>query len=198
MEDGSQCTKYLFSVCWCSYAWCPASLTLLPGLAIDTRGMKAIEWKEGDKKRKRADGKGKAQKQLKSPSRDQEQQDRYYPAGSPGSLEKADGRRRHASEVEIGLLLKEDPPRLKIVETQHTLTINGTASSKQDLADACSCKQGDKCWAVAMSRKPWPLRLHACNHHSEPDHASHDSPCHLLNVEQVKALRSSKEAAGMK
>ena len=49
-----------------------------------------------------------------------------YPAGSPGSLEKADGRRRHPSEVEIGLLLKEEPPRLKIVETKHVLTINGT------------------------------------------------------------------------
>jgi hypothetical protein len=40
--------------------------------------------------------------------------------------------------------------------------------------------------------------MNACNHHSEPDHASHDSPCHLLNMEQVKALRSFKEAAGVK
>lgn len=170
--------------------------------------MKAIEWKEqkeGDRKRKLADGDKKpaagkgTQKQMKSPKASrQEQQERFYPVGSPGSLEKADGRRRHASEVEIGLLLKEDPPRLTVVETKHTLTINGTAYNKQDLADACSCKPEDKCWAVAMSSKPWPLKLHACNHHSEPDHASHDSPCHLLNMEQVKALRSFKEAAGVK
>ena len=175
--------------------------------------MKAIEWKEGDRKRKHAEGDSKPtagksnQKQLKSPEKQsrqehyqsrQEQQEKFYPAGSPGSLEKADGRRRHASEVEIGLLLKEDPPRLSVVETKHTLTINGTAYNKQDLADACSCKPEDKCWAVAMSSKPWPLKLHACNHHSEPDHASHDSPCHLLSMEQVKALRSFKEAAGVK
>ena len=151
---------------------------------------------EGDQKRKRADGKGKgAQKQMKPLSRDA--QDKYYPAGSPGSLEKADGRKRHLREVEIGLLLKEGPPRLSIVETQHTLTINSTAYIEQDLADACSCSPADKCSAVAMSSKPWPLKLHAYNHHSEPDHASHDPLCHLLNIDQVKALRSSKEAAGV-
>ena len=122
--------------------------------------MKVIEWRDGDKKRKHIDGnnwpdKG-PQKQLKSPERRsrQEQQQRFYPVGSPGSLDKADSKRRHASEVEIGLLLKEDPPRLSIVETQHTLTINGTAYNKQDLADACSRRPGDTCWAVAMSSKP--------------------------------------------
>ena len=85
--------------------------------------MKAIEWKDGDRKRKHAEGDSRpaagkgTQKQLKSPEKQsrqehhqsrQEQQEKFYPAGSPGSLEKADGRRRHASEVEIGLLLKED------------------------------------------------------------------------------------------
>ena len=91
-------------------------------------------------------GKG-SQKQLKSPERlnRHDQQGRYCPVGSPGSLEKADGKKRHASEVEIGLLLKEDPPRLSIVETRHTLAINGTAYNKQDLTDACSCKPDDKC-----------------------------------------------------
>ena len=114
------------------------------------------------------------------------------------SLEKADGRKCHPSEVEIGMLFKVDPPRLTVVETQHTLTTNGTAYNKQDLADACSCNLADKCWAVAMSSKPWHLKLYACNHHLEPDRASHDSPCHLLNIDQVKALRSFKEVAGLK
>ena len=103
--------------------------------------------------------------------------------GSPGSLEHADGRRRHAGEVEIDKLPKVEPVRLKIVEAQRSITIGRTTSiysyQKQGLADACNCQAADKCWAVAMSSKPWPLKLHACNHHTGPEHASHGPPCHL-------------------
>ena len=120
----------------------------------------------------------------------------YYPVGSPGALDRSDGSRVHASEVDIGKLLKEDVVRLKIVETPHAITIGDITYQKQDLADACQCGVADKCWAVAMSSKPWPLKLHACNHHSEPEHASHDSPCHVLSFEQVKTLRALREAAG--
>ena len=40
------------------------------------------------------------------------------------------------SDVEIGKLLKEDPPRIRIVETDTDITIGRITYQKQDLADA--------------------------------------------------------------
>jgi hypothetical protein len=99
------------------------------------------------------------------------------------------------SDVEIGKLLTESPPRIKIVETDTDITIGRTTYQKQDLADAADCGPGDKCWAVGLSNKPWPLKLHLCNHSDEPSHAAHDSPAHLFTKAQTSALRSVREAA---
>ena len=99
------------------------------------------------------------------------------------------------SDVEIGRLLKEDPPRIRIVETANDITIGRVTYQKQDLADAANCGPNDKCWAVGLSNKPWPLNLHLCNHSEEPSHAAHDSPAHLFSKEQTSSLRSVMEAA---
>ena len=99
------------------------------------------------------------------------------------------------SDVEIGKLLKENPPRINIVETDTDITIGRITYQKQDLADAADCGPGDKCWAVGLSNKPWPLKLYLCNHSDEPSHAAHDSPAHLFTKAQTSALRSVREAA---
>jgi hypothetical protein len=99
------------------------------------------------------------------------------------------------SDVEIGKLLKEDPVRIRIRETENDITIGKVTYQKQDLADAANCGPYDKCWAVGLSNKPWPLKLHLCNHSEEPSHAAHDSPAHLFSKEQVSALRNIREAA---
>ena len=125
------------------------------------------------------DGQAKSPRQQQKRKLDNQQQpqspkQRYEPRGSGQTPSPSNGRpdrqqsdwkngradKLHPHEVETGKLLKEDPPRLSVVETEHTITIGRTSYQKQDLADACACAPADKCWAVAMSSKPWPLKLH--------------------------------------
>jgi hypothetical protein len=59
---------------------------------------------------------------------------------------------------------------------------------KKALASACDCGVDDKCWAVAMSKKPWPLKLELCNKKGQPGHQAHDSAQHKFTAGELKTI----------
>ena len=100
-------------------------------------------------------------------------------------------------EVDIGRLLRQRTTRqgqiiepVKVLETEHTIQIgNGPVVQKQDLADICSCGRDDKCWATALCTKPWPLKLHLCNHAGEPGHENYDSDMHVFTKDEIIQIK---------
>ena len=78
-----------------------------------------------------------------------------------------------------------------MVETgTHVQIGSGPNVAKQDLADLLGCGPADKCWAMALSSKPWPLKLHLCNHKDEPGHEAWDSDKHTLAGFEAHKIRT--------
>jgi hypothetical protein len=59
---------------------------------------------------------------------------------------------------------------------------------KEELAKLCNCAVDEKCWAVAFSQKPWPLKLELCNHAGEPGHEHYDSNKHAFTTLEFKKI----------
>jgi hypothetical protein len=59
---------------------------------------------------------------------------------------------------------------------------------KQEMAAVCGCGVEDKCWGVAMCKKPWPLKLGMCNKAGQPGHEAHESAQHRFTFQQLKAI----------
>jgi hypothetical protein len=95
-----------------------------------------------------------------------------------------DGKVPAAKDVVLGSSLG----RAAVVETPVSISINGCVHSKAELAKACGVGTDDRCWATAVSRMPWPLKLKMCNHAEEPGHESHDSSKHKFTSKQLDAL----------
>ena len=90
--------------------------------------------------------------------------------------------------MEIGLTVAED--RVKIVETDTHIQVGlGPNVVKQDLADLIGCAPGDKCWATALSSKPWPMKLQLCNHRDDPAHEAWDADCHSFTPFESRKVR---------
>lgn len=89
-----------------------------------------------------------------------------------------------APAVEIGRI----SGKLTYTDTATHFGFLGTKVLKSDLAAACDCGEDDKCWAVPMSIKPWPMKLEACNRHGEPGHESHDSSHHRFTAQQLQKI----------
>ena len=78
-----------------------------------------------------------------------------------------------------------------MVETETHIQIGiGPNVAKQDLADLLGCSPADKFWAVALSSKPWPLKLHLCNHKEETHHEAWDSDKHTLAGFEAHKVRT--------
>jgi hypothetical protein len=106
------------------------------------------------------------------------------PARSP------EDRREHnplplPADVDIGASIR----KVKIVETDTSISLNGRPFAKSDLAAACGVGTDDLCWATSLSSMPWPLCLRLCNHAGEPGHESHDSSRHKFSTEQLQSAR---------
>ena len=92
-------------------------------------------------------------------------------------------------DVEIGSTVTDG--RCTIIETETHIKVGaGPNVAKQDLADIIGCGPSDKCWAVALSGKPWPLKLMLCNHKDEPGHDAWDSDKHSLTAFEVSRIHS--------
>ena len=104
--------------------------------------------------------------------------------GGPGSPRK----QTDPWDVEIGLSVTHE--RVVIIETStHIQLGNGPDVSKQDLAEIVGCGPNDKCWAVALSAKPWPFKLHLCNHKDDEGHESWDSDSHVFTPAIIRRIK---------
>jgi hypothetical protein len=76
---------------------------------------------------------------------------------------KPKGKRLEPWDIEIGKTVTEE--RITVIETDTHIQLGGGPDiAKQDLADILGCGRDEKCWSVALSGKPWPFKLHLCNH----------------------------------
>ena len=82
------------------------------------------------------------------------------------------------------------------VETATDISVDGVTVPKADLAQSCDCGTEDKCWALAFSTKPWPLKLELCNHAGEPGHEAADSHKHTFSQIQMAKCRTLVKKAG--
>jgi hypothetical protein len=80
------------------------------------------------------------------------------------------------------VVIGETVDRAHVVETTTTIQVGRLVANKAELAALIGCEPGDRCWAVAMSRKPWPKKLTCCNHAGKPGHEHYDSPQHMSHL----------------
>ena len=94
----------------------------------------------------------------------------------------------YLGDVEIGLNVTEG--KLTILETPAHIKVGGGPEiAKQELADLIGCEPADKCWSVALSRKPRPFKLHLCSHKDEPGHEAWDSDMHTFTPAQIRLIK---------
>ena len=87
-------------------------------------------------------------------------------------------------DVEIGASVNN----CRIMETDTHVTVGEVTLSRAALAKICGCGPRDKCWPVAMSLQPWPLKLRLCPSKSKPGHEKYDSPKHLFTTQQITEI----------
>jgi hypothetical protein len=83
--------------------------------------------------------------------------------------------------------------RAHISETETEISAGRVTLKKADLAALIGCGVKDKCWAVAMSRKPWPMKLTCCNHKGEKGHEYYDSEKHVFTAQQMSQVTDLKK-----
>jgi hypothetical protein len=83
--------------------------------------------------------------------------------------------------------------RAHIIETEDSISAGRLKVKKADLAKLIGCKPEDKCWAVAMSRKPWPKKLTCCNHAGEAGHEHYDSAKHTFTPQEMHRITEYKK-----
>jgi hypothetical protein len=93
--------------------------------------------------------------------------------------------------VEIGRVSE----KLTYTDNETHFGLHNVVLAKADLALICGCGLNDKCWAVALSTKPWPLKLETCNCVGQPGHEQHDSVKHIFSVQQLKRIAALVEQA---
>jgi hypothetical protein len=92
-------------------------------------------------------------------------------------------------EVVIG----DAADRAHISETATEISAGRVTLKKADLAALIGCGVNDKCWAVAMSRKPWPKKLTCCNHKGKKGHEYYDSAHHVFTAQQMAQVTDLKK-----
>ena len=85
-----------------------------------------------------------------------------------------------------------------MTETDTHISIGRLKVSKGELGTLIGCAAKDKCWAVAMSRKPWPQKLSCCNHPKEAGHEHYDSPQHTFTAQQMSRITELKKKLELK
>lgn len=89
-----------------------------------------------------------------------------------------------AWDVEIGCKTAD----FEFVDDDENFGTAHRQASKLDLAKICGCGINDRCWAVAYSMKPWPLKLELCNRAKHLGHEAYDTDLHTFTAKQTKEL----------
>jgi hypothetical protein len=96
------------------------------------------------------------------------------------------------------VVIGEAADRAHVSETGSEITVGRLTVKKSELAALLSCKAEDRCWAVAMSRKPWPKKLTCCNHQGEKGHEHYDSSKHTFTPQEITRVTNFKKALELK
>ena len=100
---------------------------------------------------------------------------------------------RNPDQVEIGKLTryKEQEGRAQvIIEETHTYVTDGwNMIHKAEAANICDCGINDRCWAICLDGRPWPLKLQRCNHPGQMGHIMHNSIKHRFTRIQMARIQ---------
>jgi hypothetical protein len=131
------------------------------------------------------------------PRRDRSPRRRSPPTNPRPPPNSSRGQAEHKQEpweVEIG----ESTDRANVSETPKEITVGRLTVKKAELASLLSVGEDDRCWAVAMSRKPWPKKLTCCNHKGEKGHEHYDSAKHNFTRKEITQVTDFKKALELK
>ena len=100
---------------------------------------------------------------------------------------------RNPDQVEIGKLTryKEQEGRAQVIikETPTYVTDGCNMINKAEAANICDCGINDRCWAICLDGRPWPLKLQRCNHPGQMGHIMHNSIKHRFTASQMARLQ---------